>query len=198
MEMRGNRTLGITQSQAWDALNDADVLKSCIPGCDKFEQAGNDQYAVGLAVKIGPVSAKFNGKIMVSDVVPPVSYTIAFEGQGGAAGFGKGRSTVHLTPRDQGCDLDYAVSAQVGGKVAQLGQRLIDGAAKAMADDFFGRFEEEIRRRYPTVSAMSPKNVPAGSTAPRPSGFFEPKWIWAVAIVALVFGGIWALRSYWQ
>ena len=148
MEMQGSRQLAITQQQAWESLNDPAVLKICIPGCDKVEATGENQYAVGMAVKVGPVSAKFAGKITLSDIVPPASYTIGFEGQGGAAGFGKWHSKVQLTPNDAGCELAYTVNAQVGGKVAQLGQRLIDGAAKSLAEDFFKRFDAEMQRRY--------------------------------------------------
>src|SRR5512147_3103565 len=99
MDMQGSRHLAVTQQQAWDALNDPQVLKVCIPGCDKVEATGDNQYAVGVAVKIGPVQAKFSGKITLSDVTPPESYTITFDGQGGAAGFGKGVSQVRLTPQ---------------------------------------------------------------------------------------------------
>ena len=151
MEMLGNRKLGITQQQAWDALNDPETLKKCIPGCDKFELTGDNEYSVGLALKIGPVSAKFNGKVTLSDIQPPESYKLTFEGQGGVAGFAKGSSGVSLKPAAdgaEGCELDYTVQAQVGGKIAQVGQRLIDGAAKSTADDFFKRFEAEMQNRY--------------------------------------------------
>ncbi len=149
MEMLGNRHLGITQQQAWEALNDPETLKKCIPGCDKFELTGDNTYAVALAVKIGPVSAKFQGKVMLSDIVAPDGYKLTFEGQGGVAGFAKGASSVTLRPAaEDGCELDYTVQAQVGGKIAQLGQRLIDGAAKSTADDFFKRFEDEMQSRY--------------------------------------------------
>jgi carbon monoxide dehydrogenase subunit G len=148
MDMQGTRQLGVTQEQAWEALNDPETLKGCLPGCDKFESTGENQYAVTMAVKVGPVSAKFNGKVTLSDIQPPASYKLAFEGQGGVAGFGKGASAVSLTPNDAGCELAYTVQAQVGGKIAQLGQRLIDGAAKSMADDFFKRFDAEMQRRH--------------------------------------------------
>jgi hypothetical protein len=154
MEMLGNRRLGVTQQQAWEALNDPETLKKCIPGCDKFEATGDNQYSVALALKIGPVSAKFSGKVSLSDIVAPDGYKLAFEGQGGVAGFAKGSSSVTLRPVDGGaagdaaCELDYTVQAQVGGKIAQLGQRLIDGAAKSTADDFFKRFDAEMQRRY--------------------------------------------------
>jgi carbon monoxide dehydrogenase subunit G len=161
MEMQASRTLAVTQQQAWDALNDPEVLKLCIPGCDKVEPTGEHQYSVAMALKIGPVSAKFAGKITLSDIVPPESYTIAFDGSGGVAGFGKGSAQVKLVslPADangqESCELHYTVHATVGGKIAQLGQRLIDGAAKSMAEDFFKRFDEEMQRRYPRPDASA-------------------------------------------
>lgn len=187
MEMLGNRRLGVTQQQAWDALNDPETLKKCIPGCDKFELTGDNTYSVALAVKIGPVSAKFSGKVMLSDIVAPDGYKLTFEGQGGVAGFAKGSSSVSLKPvavadsapiaegapaaeaapvaaAPAGCELDYTVQAQVGGKIAQLGQRLIDGAAKSTADDFFKRFEAEMQSRY-----GPPPAPPAEATAEAPA-----------------------------
>lgn len=173
MEMLGNRRLGVTQQQAWEALNDPETLKKCIPGCDKFELTGDNQYSVALAVKIGPVSAKFSGKVSLSDIVAPDGYKLSFEGQGGVAGFAKGSSSVTLRPLDgaaeaapapAGCELDYTVQAQVGGKIAQLGQRLIDGAAKSTADDFFKRFEAEMQSRYgppPAAAVEETAEAPA-------------------------------------
>jgi carbon monoxide dehydrogenase subunit G len=158
MEMLGKRKLGITQQQTWDALNDPETLKACIPGCDQFERAGENEYHVGLAIKIGPMSAKFKGKVTLSDIQAPGSYTIVFEGQGGVAGFAKGSSSVTLAPDGDGCELGYTARAQVGGKIAQLGQRLIDGAAKSTADGFFTRFEDEMRRRH----GPPPAEAPAG------------------------------------
>lgn len=149
MDMQGTRRLGVTQQEAWEALNDPETLKLCLPGCDRFELTGDDQYTVQMAVKIGPVSAKFTGKVTLSEIEPPERYRLAFEGQGGVAGHGKGSSVVTLVPDDEGgCELSYTVQAQVGGKIAQLGQRLIDGAAKSMADDFFKRFDAEMQRRH--------------------------------------------------
>jgi carbon monoxide dehydrogenase subunit G len=194
MDMQANRQLAVTQQQAWDALNDPAVLKACIPGCDKVEATGENQYAIGLAVKIGPVAAKFAGKINLSDIKPPSSYNIAFEGQGGVAGFGKGDAQVTLTPNDAGCDLAYVVHASVGGKVAQLGQRLIDGAAKSMAEDFFKRFDEEMQRRFP--DAYASKLIVASedaATATAPKGSKIPTWAWVVGVI-VVLALIWWLR----
>lgn len=165
MDMRGSRQLAVSQQQAWDALNDPEVLKRCIAGCEKLEATGEDQFSVGMALKIGPVSARFAGKIQLSDKVPPERYRLNFDGQGGAAGFGKGEATVTLTPapvrEDSECVLVYIVHATVGGKIAQLGQRLVDGAAKSMADDFFKRFDLELQ-------AMHPADEPVVASAPQP------------------------------
>ena len=168
MEMLGNRRLGVTQQQAWEALNDPETLKKCIPGCDRFELTGENQYTVGLALKIGPVSAKFAGKVTLADITPPDSYKLSFEGQGGVAGFAKGSSSVSLKPvadGGAGCELDYTVQAQVGGKIAQLGQRLIDGAAKSTADDFFKRFDAEMQSRY----GAPPASTEAAEAAEAPA-----------------------------
>lgn len=168
MEMQASRSLAVSQQQAWEALNDPETLKACLAGCDRFEPQGDDQYAVGMAVKVGPVSAKFSGKVTLSDITPPERYRIAFEGQGGVAGFGKGEADVTLTPEPADaagqprCLLSYSVQAQVGGKIAQLGQRLIDGAARNMADDFFARFGTLMQQRHPRAPAAP---ADAGDTA---------------------------------
>lgn len=182
MDMQASRQLGVTQQQAWDALNDPEVLKACIPGCEKIESTGPDSFTAALAVKIGPVSAKFGGKVKLSDLNPPASYTLGFDGQGGAAGFGKGTAKVSLTPNDGGCLLDYTVHAQVGGKLAQIGQRLVDGAARSMAEDFFKRFDEEMQRRHPAAAPTAPE--PAAEPA---RGSAIPAWAWIGGAVVLAF-----------
>ena len=192
MEMQGQRQLTVTQQQAWDALNDPEVLRQCVPGCDKMELQEDGRYNVGMAVKIGPVAAKFAGKIAMSDVNAPQSYTLQFDGQGGVAGFGKGVSQVKLTPNEAGTMLDYSVNAQVGGKIAQLGQRLVDGAAKGMADDFFARFENLLKERYPAPAAAAAEPA-AQPTAPEAAAGQAPggnKVLWVVAgalVLALVY-----------
>jgi len=191
MDMQGSRVLAVTQQQAWDALNDPEVLKLCIPGCDKVEVTGPDQFTVGMAVRVGPVSARFTGKVALSELNPPQSYTISFDGQGGVAGFGRGNAQVKLTPAEAGCELDYTVNAQVGGKIAQVGQRLIDGVARSMADEFFKRFEEEMQRRYPAPDApeQSAAETTAG-TSPAVAQRAIPTWLWiagALLLVAIVW-----------
>ncbi|MBK6006737.1 carbon monoxide dehydrogenase subunit G [Ramlibacter ginsenosidimutans] len=189
MDMQGSRHLAVTQQQAWDALNDPEVLKTCIPGCDKVEPTGENQYAIGMAVKIGPVSARFAGKINLVDVMPPNSYTLAFEGQGGAAGFGKGTAKVNLSPAAEGagCELAYTAQAQVGGKIAQVGQRLVDGVARSMAEDFFRRFDEEMQRRYPEATAAEAALPPLQAPAAEPAKGI-PVWVWIAFAVVVVLG----------
>ena len=186
MEMQASRQLAVTQQQAWDALNDPEVLKVCIPGCDKVEATGENQYAIGMALKIGPVSAKFKGNIELSDIQAPASYKLSFEGQGGPAGHGKGSAAVVLTPNDAGCEA-YTVQASVGGKVAQLGQRLIDGAAKSMAEDFFKRFDLEMQKQHPaSYAARDAAAAASGAAAPaEASGGGVPLWVWGVGAVVL-------------
>ena len=210
MEMQASRTLAVSQQQAWEALNDPEVLKLCIPGCDKVEPTGENQYSVAMALKIGPVSAKFSGKITLSDIVPPESYNIAFEGSGGVAGFGKGNAQVKLVPLpadaagQASCELHYTVHASVGGKIAQLGQRLIDGAAKSMAEDFFKRFDDEMQRRFPRAEAPSADAAASADAVTQPSTVQEggatqgggiPAWVWGVGVAALVLLAWWFNRG---
>ncbi len=187
MDMQGSRQLAITQQQAWEALNDPEVLKACIPGCDKVEATGENQYAIGMSVKVGPVAAKFAGKISLTDIVAPTSYSINFEGQGGAAGFGKGNSAVSLVANDAGCELNYTVHASVGGKIAQLGQRLIDGVAKSMAEDFFKRFDEAMQIKYPAAYAAKVETVSTDVTAPRGMSSSQKTVLaWTIALTILI------------
>ena len=192
MDMQGSRQLAVTQQQAWDALNDPEVLKACIPGCDSIEATGENAYALVNAIKVGPVSAKFKGAIQLADIQAPSSYTIQFEGNGGAAGFGKGSAKVVLTPKDAGCELGYTVNATVGGKIAQVGQRLIDGVARSMAEDFFRKFDEELQRRHPAPDATESA---AGGAQPAPSD--GQKTSKSVPTAAWVAGGVVLLLVLW-
>lgn len=186
MEMTGSRALPMSQQIVWDALNNAEILKACIPGCEKFELTEPNTYAVGTAIKIGPVAARFQGKVTLTDIVAPRSYQLQFDAQGGVAGFGKGSSKVELKPAGsgQGCELHYTVNSTVGGKIAQLGQRLIDGAAKSLAEDFFRRFEEELQKRHPVAAAS---DTAAAATAPAATGGL-PIWVWVAIAAAVALG----------
>lgn len=184
MDMTGQRALQATQQQAWEALNDPEILKACIPGCKKFEPSGDNAYAVAAGIKIGPVAATFNGNVQLTDIVAPTSYKLSFDAQGGVAGFGKGESSVELKPLDNGCELHYTVHSTVGGKIAQLGQRLIDGVAKNMAEDFFKRFEAELEKRYPSAEGTAAQPNQTAATPPATSGM--PTWVWVAGAVALV------------
>lgn len=192
MDMQGSRSLAVTVQQAWEALNDPAMLQACIPGCEKFELTEPATYAVTTAIKIGPVAARFSGRVRLSDIVPPQSYTLGFDAQGGVAGFGKGQAAVHLAPTETGCELTYTVQSTVGGKIAQLGQRLIDGASRSLAEDFFRRFEEALAQRFPaaataTATGGDAQAAPTAAVAPAGApGLSARAWgLIAVAAVAV-------------
>lgn len=144
MEMTGEERIPASQADTWAALNDPEMLKACVPGCESIDRTADNEYQVLMVARIGPVSAKFKGKLVLSDLKPPDSYAIAFEGQGGAAGFGKGSAQVQLAADGDGTLLRYQVKANVGGKLAQIGSRLVDGAAKKIAQEFFAAFNEKV------------------------------------------------------
>jgi uncharacterized protein len=152
MEMIGEQLIPAPQQQTWDALNDPEMLKQCVPGCESIEPLGDNQYQVLMVARVGPVSAKFKGKLSLSDIQPPNSYAIAFEGQGGAAGFAKGGARVRLSPEGGSTRLSYEAKANVGGKLAQIGSRLVDAAARKVADDFFRNFNEKVAAQHGTGS----------------------------------------------
>jgi len=185
MEMSGEQHIPLPQQRVWEALNDPEILKACIPGCESIERVSENEYKVAMTATVGPVKAKFTGKLLLSDINPPNSYSLAFEGSGGAAGFGKGSAHVNLAPEGGGTLLTYRATANVGGKLAQIGSRLIDGVARKMADDFFIRFNK-------TVAPAAEPAVPAGaghadapaSSAPAKSPL--PIWVWVVGGIVLL------------
>ncbi len=142
MEIKGEYSIPASREEVWAALNDPDVLKQCIPGCEEIEKLSDTEMTAAVTAKVGPVKAKFKGKVTLSDLDPPNGYTISGEGQGGAAGFAKGGAKVVLAADGQGTVLTYDVDATVGGKLAQIGSRLIEGTARKMADQFFSAFTE--------------------------------------------------------
>jgi uncharacterized protein len=144
MTMTGEVQLPAPREVVWAKLNDPEVLKVCIPGCESLEMLSDNEFQAVATNKIGPVKARFKGKVRLSDLDPPNGYRISGEGDGGVAGFAKGGATVSLQPKDGGTLLSYNVEAQIGGKLAQLGQRLVNGAAKKMADQFFAKFAAAV------------------------------------------------------
>jgi uncharacterized protein len=181
MELASQQTLHASQTQAWEALNDIDLLKQCIPGCEAINPTGENQYEVLVTAAIGPVKAKFKGKLKLENLQPPHSYTLQFEGQGGAAGHGKGSAEVTLTPiSGHATQLSYKAKASVGGKIAQIGSRLVDMAAQKMAGEFFAAFSAKLEERHPRPADAAPAPAPAA-----PQGFFAK----LVAAIKRLFGG---------
>jgi uncharacterized protein len=189
MDMTNSVTLPSSQARVWAALNDPDILKQCIAGCEALEKSGENEYKAAMTVAIGPVKAKFKGSLRLTDIDPPNAYTLQFDGQGGVAGFGKGSAKVTLIP--EGTDatrLAYAVHAQVGGKIAQLGSRLIDGASKKMADDFFEAFRAAIA---PAEGGVAEGAAPAAPSTGGGGKRRQWQWLWVAAVVAAM--AVWYL-----
>ncbi len=191
MEMNGQRVLAAPAARVWAALNDPALLQRSIAGCESFESIGENAFASVVAVKLGPVSAKFKADIRLTDVVAPNSYTIHFDGKGGVAGFGKGSADIRL--EDQGATtlLSYAARAQVGGKLAQIGSRLIDAASAKLTEDFFSAFEKEVLAKEPAAVptlASEPSALIQAPAAPRN----KPRIFYGV-LVGLALFFIWSV-----
>src|SRR5271170_2981055 len=154
MEMHGELRIPAPRQQVWEKLNDAETLKNCIPGCEFVEKVSDTEFAAKLTARVGPVKASFSGKVTLTDMDPPAGYTITGEGTGGVAGFAKGSAKVSLDDAGAETVLRYGVQAQVGGKLAQIGSRLIDATSRKMADEFFNRF----------LGAMSPAPTDAAAS----------------------------------
>jgi carbon monoxide dehydrogenase subunit G len=179
MEISQTRTIPAPPARVWEALNDPDTLKASVPGCEAFERTGDNEYRATVAAKVGPVAARFVGKLRLADVQPPNGYTLKFDGQGGAAGFASGEARVSLAPAPGNqTTLNYAVKAQVGGKIAQIGSRLVDGAAAKLADDFFARFSAHV---------APPAEIATAAPAPTPTVEQGNRhWVRVVAIGVIV------------
>jgi carbon monoxide dehydrogenase subunit G len=184
MQMTGSRSVHAAVEATWAALNDPETLKACIAGCESVERVSETEFRVAMTARVGPVSAKFGGRILLADLVPPTSYRMSFEGQGGAAGFARGEASVSLAPEADATRIDYTASAQVGGKLAQIGSRLVDAAAAKVADDFFARLGERL----------------GGAAAPPALGakaVVAPALWWRLALALAIIAGIaiyWVLR----
>jgi len=144
MEIVGEQLIPRPQSLTWSSITDPQVLKACIQGCESMDKVADNEYALVMSAKVGPVSAKFKGKITLADVDAPNAYTLIFEGQGGVAGFAKGQANVRLSPEGEATRLQYTAKATIGGKLAQVGSRLVDGVAKKLAENFFTKFNQHV------------------------------------------------------
>lgn len=184
MQMTGEYRIPAPRQAVWEALNDPEILKQCIPGCEEMNRTEEGGFEAKITAKVGPVRAKFGGKVELSDIDPPNGYTISGQGSGGAAGFAKGSARVSLAEDGAETILTYTVDASVGGKLAQIGSRLIDATAKKMADDFFSKLAETVGReaRNEEVETTS---IPADmAVEKRPGGL--PAYIWVGGIIAAV------------
>jgi carbon monoxide dehydrogenase subunit G len=177
MDMTGEYRIPAPRQRVWEALNDPEILKASIPGCEELHKLSDQELEARVKAKVGPVSATFTGKVTLNDLNPPESYTIAGEGRGGAAGFAKGGAQVALAEDGADTILRYQAKADVGGKLAQIGSRLIQGTAKKMADDFFGRFTTLVGQRYAderAPEAAAPAPIPAAAPPMPPPQSFTP------------------------
>ncbi len=185
MDMTGEHRIAAAREKVWEALNDPEVLKACIAGAESVEKVSDTEFSAVVVAKVGPVKAKFKGKVELSDIDPPNGYTIKGEGQGGVAGFGKGGAEVKLTEDGGETVLNYHANAKVGGKLAQIGSRLVDAAAKKMADDFFTAFTNYLSPAEEAAPEAAETEVPAAAPAVDAGGGL-PTWVWAGGIIVIV------------
>ena len=191
MDFSGEYIIPSTKQKVWDALNDPEVLKQCIDGCEELNKESDSEFSARVTAKVGPVRAKFSGKVTLSDIDPPNGYKISGEGQGGVAGFAKGGAAVKLEDSDGGTKLTYTAEAEVGGKLASVGSRLVEGVAKKTADDFFGKFAEIVsidsKLEDTDTKAAQVQQVAEGSSKTSDNS----RLFWgvgvAVAIVAILY-----------
>ncbi len=190
MEMKGECRIKASREQVWAALNDPEILKAAITGCESLEADRENHFVATVTIKVGPVKARFSGEVTLSDIDPPNGYTISGQGKGGPAGFAKGGAKVALREEDGDTVLSYEVEANVGGKLAQLGSRLIDGTARKLADEFFNKFAELAAA--PAVAAPEPEpELVAAAVDEKPVEVEEaraglPTWVWVGGLIVIV------------
>ena len=205
MDLTGEYRIPAPRETVWAALNNPDILKACIPGCEELNKTSDTEFVARVVAKIGPVKAGFGGKVTLSDIDPPNGYTISGEGQGGAAGFAKGGAKVRLESVDGGAAtvLHYSADAQIGGKLAQIGSRLVEGSARKLADEFFAAFAAaaaaapQAAAPAPAVEEAAPQ--PVAQTAPviataASSGLSPVLWIIGLVVIVAAILGFVALR----
>jgi uncharacterized protein len=211
MELQGSVTIPAAPEQVWQALNDPEVLRLCIPGCEEVRQISAQEMHARLMLKMGPVRANFVGKVLLTDVRPPLGYTLNFEGSGGSAGFARGSSVITLTPVADGTQLDYTAQASVAGKLGQIGGRLMDASARQLAERFFAAFKAQLtdptavgrpEAIEPTAtSERFPVTAQAAGIASPSSGanWFadeKPRLMWFAAGIASTAIGVW-IGAHW-
>src|SRR5262245_41607260 len=182
MELTGQERIAAPRAHVWQALNDPEILKACIPGCESIEILSPTEMKARVALKLGPIKASFSGQVTLSDIDPPNGYTISGEGSGGSVGGARGSAHVKLTEDADATLLNYNVSSQVSGKIAQLGGRLIDATAQKLAGDFFGRFNEIVRQKI-IATAVMPRpstDLPSGKQPGKERATPTP-WPWFLA-----------------
>ena len=189
--MNDESRIAATREQVYAALNDIEILKASIPGCEEIEKTSDTEMTATIVLKVGPVKAKFKGAVKLSDLQPPESYTISGEGKAGPAGHAKGGAKIQLIEDGDGTLLKYQVEANVGGKIAQLGSRLIDSTAKKLAGVFFANFEEQVMAKYATATDAAPSEAAPTSAADASSGISPAVWVVGGIILLAVAGYIW-------
>ncbi|HEY7688711.1 MAG TPA: carbon monoxide dehydrogenase subunit G [Dongiaceae bacterium] len=188
MDLTGEYRIPAPREAVWKALNDPEILKQSIPGCESIEKLSDTEMTARVTARVGPVKASFSGKVTLSDLDPPNGYKIAGEGQGGVAGFAKGGADVRLKPDESGAGtiLTYTATASVGGKLAQIGSRLIEGTSKQMADQFFGKLAEIVgAAAAPAQATATPAAAPA-TAPPPPAQRGMPPALWVGGLIAIV------------
>ena len=216
MELTGEQTIPAPRERVWTALNDPEILKRCIPGCQDIQKLSDTELTAKVGLAVGPVKATFNGRVTLSDLDPPNGYKISGEGQGGVAGFGRGSAVVRLTDDPAGTKLSYSADAAVGGKLAQIGSRLVEATARKLADEFFTRFAAEFpppppppaaapqtepvaapaTTEAPTVAAADAADAPEPAAPPAPAA--SPRLSpasWIPALIAAVAAIYWLTRA---
>ena len=197
MDMTGEYRISAPRDKVWEALNDPEILKICIPGCEELNKDSETELSAKVSTKVGPVSAKFVGKVTLSDINPPEGYNISGEGQGGVAGFAKGGANVKLSEDGDETVLTYTATAQVGGKLAQIGSRLIDSTAKKMANQFFSKFAEEVGAEATAGTKADDKTTDVPEQKSEETGEGTGKGVspivWVSGIIALVLIVLYAL-----
>ena len=191
MDLTGEYRINAPRETVWDALNDPAILKQCIDGCEELSKDSDTEFSARVTAKVGPVRAKFAGKVTLSNIDAPNGYTISGEGQGGVAGFAKGGADVALTEDGAVTVLNYSAKAEVGGKLASVGSRLVEGVAKKTADDFFGKFSALVGEGEAEDAEAAAAAAAAAPDAPAESGGYSP-WVWGVGIL-LVIGILWSV-----